>query len=79
MKKASSKQKVRTTNIVFKRKRMINFIDSTPPKGAFLGRIGRGPLTKNFVIPKELANMLRKKLVNETVILLVLSPLSFFG
>ena len=79
MKKAASKQKVRTTNIVFKRKRMINFIDSTPPKGAFLGRIGRGPLTKNFVIPKELAKMLMKKLAKETVIFLVLSPVSLFG
>ena len=79
MNKAASKQKVRTTNIVFKRKRMTNFTDSTPPKGAFCGSIDRGPCTKNFVIPKELANMLRKKLVNVTVILLVLSPLSFFG
>ena len=58
---------------------MMNFIDSTPPKGASGGKIERGPFTKNFVIPKELAQRLMKKLVKETVSLLVLSPSSFFG
>ena len=58
---------------------MMNFIDSTPPKGAFCGNKGRGPVTKNLVIPNELAKRLMKKLAKETVTLLVLSPPSSFG
>ena len=79
MKKAASKQKVRTTNIVFKRKRMMSFIESNPPKGAFCGSIGRGPFTKKIVIPKELAKKLMKKLVRVTVSFLVLSPSTPLG
>ena len=31
----------------------VNLIDRSPAKGASFGNIGRGPFTKNFVIPKE--------------------------
>ena len=58
---------------------MMNFIDSTPPKGAFCGSKGRGPFRKNFVTPKELANRLIKKLIKEIGSLFKRKPSSFFG
>ena len=55
----ASMQNVRTTNIVFRSRRVRNSNDSTPPKGASTGSIGRGPFTKNLVIPKDPVNKLR--------------------
>ena len=52
-------QNVRTTNIVFRSRRARNLNDSTPAKGALSGNIGRGPLTKNLVMPKEAEKRLR--------------------
>ena len=59
VKKDASKQNVRTTNIVFRSKRIRNLKDNTPDKGASSGNIGRGPFRKNFVIPKDPLNKLR--------------------
>ena len=61
MKNEDSKHIVRTENIVFKRKSKKNLTDNTPAKGASCGNIGRGPFTKNLVIPKEQENKLRIK------------------
>ena len=55
----ASKQNVHTTNIVFKSRRTRNLNDSTPAKGASRGNIGRGPFTKNFVMPKDPVNKLK--------------------
>ena len=59
MKKDASKQNVRTTNIVFRSRRIRNLNDSTPAKGASSGNIGRGPFRKNFVNPKDPVNKLK--------------------
>ena len=58
VKNDASKQNVRTTNIVFRSRRIRNFNDSTPAKGASTGNNGRGPFKKNFVIPKDPVNRL---------------------
>ena len=52
-KNEASKENVRTTNIVLSANSNANLDDRTPAKGASFGNIGRGPFTKNFVIPKE--------------------------
>ena len=43
----------------------MNLSESTPAKGASLGSRGKGPVKKNFVIPKEQAKRLMKKLDTE--------------
>ena len=65
--------------MVFSRKRMMNFTDNTPAKGASCGNMGRGPLTKNLVIPKELAKRLMKNVVTESGISLVPLPWPSLG
>ena len=52
-------QNVRTTNIVFRNRRIRKLNDSTPAKGASSGNIGRGPFRKNFVMPKDPVNKLK--------------------
>ena len=59
VKKDASKQNVRTTNIVFRSKRIRNLNDINPAKGASRDNIGRGPFTKKFVIPKDPENKLK--------------------
>ena len=44
---------------IIRSKRVMNLNDNTPAKGASSGNIGRGPFTKNFVIPKDPVNKLK--------------------
>ena len=66
-------------HIVFKRSRMKNLIDSTPPKAAFCGRTGRGPFAKNFVIPKEAVKRLMNKEYTDKGIVFADLPNVFLG
>ena len=79
MNKAASKQNVRTTNIVFRRKRIKNFAESTPDKGAFWGNMVKGPFTKNFVMPNAPVKRLRSKVYTANGIEFSLLPKEFFG
>ena len=79
MKKVASKQNVRTTNIVFRRKRIKNFAERTPAKGAFLGNMERGPFTKNFVMPNAPVKRLRSKVYTANGIEFSLLPKESLG
>ena len=74
VKNDASKQNVRTTNIVFRSKRVRNLNDSTPAKGASSGNIGRGPFKKNLVIPKDPLNKLKINVYTTKVIEPSLNP-----
>ena len=62
------------TNIVFNSNNVRNFTDRTPARGVSCGRIGRGPFTKNLVIPNEPLNRLRNKEKAAKGISVLLSP-----
>ena len=74
-----SKQNVRITNIVFNRRRTRNLTDSKPAIGAFCGKIGTGPFTKNLVMPKEAVKRLRIKEYTDSGISLLLLPKASLG
>ena len=73
-KNEASKENVRTTNIVLSTNNNANLIDRTPAKGASDGNIGRGPFTKNFVIPKEAEKREREKVMTDNGNSFVLLP-----
>ena len=60
--------------MVLSKNNKANFIDRTPANGASFGKIGTGPLTKNFVIPKEAEKRERNKVITDSGNLLVLRP-----
>ena len=60
-KNADSSIKTLTPNIVFKRKVKRKGIDAIPESAEFLGKVDNGPLSWNFVIPKEDDTMLNTK------------------
>ena len=51
---------IRTPNIRFNRHIEINGIERRPDKWESLGRKGMGPFKKNFDIPNELVNKLKR-------------------
>ena len=61
---AFSMHKTLTMNIVLSNKTHKKGRDIIPAIGAFLGRIGNGPLRKKFVKPNELAIVLDIKVIN---------------
>ena len=65
--------------MVFKNKNTMNLSESIPAKGASLGSKGRGPVKKNFVMPKELAKRLIKKLDTDRGSVFKLLPKPSFG
>ena len=65
--------------MVFKNKNTKNLSESSPAKGASLGSKVRGPVKKNFVMPKELAMRLIKKLDTDRGSVLKLLPKPSFG
>ena len=75
----ASKQNVRTTNIVFRSRRIKNLNDSTPAKGALRANIGRGPFTKKFVTPNDPVNKLKINVQTAKVIEVSLRPLGSLG
>ena len=64
VRKAFSMHKTLTINIVLSNKTHTKGRDIIPAIGAFLGRIGNGPLRKKFVKPNELAIVLDIKVIN---------------
>ena len=58
-KNADSSIKTLTPNIVFKIKVKRKGIDAIPESAEFLGNVDKGPLSWNFVIPKEAETILR--------------------
>ena len=63
MRKAFSMQKTLTINIVLSNKVHTKGSDIIPFTGASLGRMGNGPLRKNWVMPNELAKKLITKVI----------------
>ena len=77
-------QIVRTPNIRFNKHMEINGMDMRPDRGESLGRKWIGPFKKNFDIPNELANKLKRKVPTGRASLKVLNvdivlPNSSFG
>ena len=75
---------VRIPNMVLRRQRQIKGKESSPFKGEFFGRKDMGPLKKNLLMPKELANKLKIKVMSGRAVLKSLywvsvSPKSFLG
>ena len=57
---------VLTMNITLRRSTAMKGRDNMPAKGASVGKLTIGPFKLNLVIPKELATMLRVKVIMGT-------------
>ena len=71
-------------NMVFRRQRQRKGKERSPFKGEFFGRKDMGPLKKNLLIPKELANKLKRKVRMgraelKSVYLVTVRPMSLLG
>ena len=56
-------------NMVLRKQRQRKGKDRSPFKGAFFGRNDMGPLKKNLLMPKELANKLKRKVKSGRAVL----------